>query len=319
MPGLNLDGNAARIEAQGRCSLSIGALYKTTALTTDFCILAGGGAKLHVGAIDIQVPDNGINVPPVTGPFIRSTGTDTHVTIGSGKTYAASPDCVMGQADSGGTLVVGPVRSLGYTDKARTGGVWKEANGGTLIVQGASSRPRGSGSGAFIEVGTDRAEHAISGCNSCGFTIFLPAGASLGCYGPNKCPKTPFVPTLTFATLGNYAATYSSRQGFHWYTASGIEFELRIVGTSNAYTGASSAARIGGPVKSSLNNRPVLLGEWGGAALPSGRSTLNAVLSAGDGGIYFPANGSGVQPAYLTAGELPPSQGFTFGVTTHSV
>jgi hypothetical protein len=56
---------------------------------------------------------------------------------------------------------------------------------------------------------------------------------------------TPFVPTLTFATVGDLTVSYSKQAGRYWRTGTTIKFVIQLTCTPT-YTTASSTLRIGG-------------------------------------------------------------------------
>jgi len=78
------------------------------------------------------------------------------------------------------------------------------------------------------------------------FTYSVAGDASFG--------WTPFVPTLTFATVGDLAVSYTTRSGRYWRTGTTIRFVIQLTCTPT-YTTASSTLRIGGlpyPCKSGV-------------------------------------------------------------------
>jgi hypothetical protein len=46
-------------------------------------------------------------------------------------------------------------------------------------------------------------------------------------------------PTIAPTTPGTWAPTYTARGGYYWYTGSGIEFEITVTFSTNAYTGTA--------------------------------------------------------------------------------
>lgn len=69
------------------------------------------------------------------------------------------------------------------------------------------------------------------------FTYSVAGDASFG--------WIPFVPTLTFATVGDLAVSYATQAGRYWRTGTTIKFVIQLTCTPT-YTTASSTLRIGG-------------------------------------------------------------------------
>ena len=305
---LQLDGDKATLEVSNYdVQIALGYTTKTSAATVKAVAISGTG-RVNIG--NIQGINGGTTVP------MMSVAESGFLAIGGGRLTAASNDGKLIE-QTGGTCILRNTHISLVSDTARTVAAIT-STGGTLIAQNNSaSTTSGSGGGPIISIGTDSANHNISGNNFRGWTISLPANPRLGCYGPNNIAASTFTPAVTFATVGNFVPTYASREGKYWFTGEGIRFELSMAFNTNAYTTASGNFLINGlPVSitaASIVNPPTEVGQWGGMTLTAGKTQLAARQRVAENGIQLVECGSASAAATLTTAAFPAStNGFNF-------
>lgn len=120
----------------------------------------------------------------------------------------------------------------------------------------------------------------------------------------------PFTPTLTFATPGDLAVTYTTRVGDCTIQGREVHGSFRIVTTvTTGFTFTTAAGNLnitGFPITPSSDSGFVWDGActWGGIT-KAGYTNIVCTLAAGSPIILLTASGSGVAPATITAADMP--------------
>ena len=189
------------------------------------------------------------------------------------------------------------------------------ADTGTVTATGAlvvSNCNQVNGNGRMIvEVQYDDAQNFISGNGFNSGVISIPAGAYLGCYGPNRAASYTFTPYVEFGTNGDFAPTYSFRTGRMWYETNAVRFELRMTFTCNAYTTASGNLLIKGIPLDQFGGEDVTLSAnvslWSKIALGAGYSEIGVTKSITNDCLNLRQMGSGLTYGTIDVTNIPAS------------
>lgn len=230
--------------------------------------------------------------------------------------------CVDVNAITGGNFagqkqVVAPENGVLVPNAAATDflGVWSR-NGSDQIVLGPSVTS-GKSSGPLTLETTGAALVGLldlSGASSGQIKFPASQNASADANTLDDCEKGTFTPTLTFATPGDLAVTYTTQTGRYTKIGRLVSYTLEVKAASLTYTTASGSVRIGGLpfAGGSGSGAYMAVAENASTAITyaAGCTQLIAYTAGGVSYIRLDTQGSGtaataVTHAHLVSGALP--------------
>jgi hypothetical protein len=229
---LIMDGDGANLNIYGGF-WNINGFTSTKDTNTSTVALTVTQGVTHITGIDLRGGDN--------APLVNQTGGILRLTAGR---IAQSNVAQPGITYTGGDMFIDGVQMSPGTASRST--PYIGATGTFFQMRNSTFDQAGSATGGGLTFGTDSIANFVAG-NDFGGWAFAPYnGGTVGTYGPNKTIAFPFTPTIAPTTPGTWAPTYTARGGYYWYTGSGIEFEITVTFSTNAYTGTAGGIVITG-------------------------------------------------------------------------
>lgn len=296
---IQLDGNGARIDmASG--NLTIGSVYKTSNLATDYLMNMTGGFAT-ISSVSNVVPSSS-----TTSQVLVSGG---ELAISAGMVRLLAVAAAAFEVTSG-SLTVGTVRFTNLINQVRTVPVVKQSGAGRLTISSCSVDQKGTGSGTFVQIGSD-GYHSVTANQQGGWTNSIPSSGSLGIYGPNGGEQgaLTFTPTVRFGTNGDFAPTYTTQNGVYWLEGNNVFFSLEVVFATNAYSTASGAFQIAGLPVTSRNavDQPVILSRWQNVTT-TGKQYVGAMVTSFSTVVDLWVSGDNIAWTRLQSPNVPASR-----------
>ncbi len=255
----------------------------------------------------------------ITGVDLRSTSPNALIFQSGGILKVAHGRVNQNNVTTSAVLQTGGRMALDGLNMAPGAGVWTQpyvsSTATEFSLRNSSWDQKGASTGTGVQLGVDSIADYVQG-NDFGGWGFVPfGGGTIGTYGPNKVGVFGFTPSLHPTTPGTWAPSYSLQNGRYWYRGDGIEFEMHLVFSTNAYAGAAGGMVITGlPFASAPSSNAA--GDGNTTAVTS---QSNVALDAGYTGIVVqmqspPTNvvlsesGAGVPLTGMGAGSFPPSR-----------
>jgi hypothetical protein len=266
--------------------------------------------------------------------YVNGHGSNNRLTIDSIMPTVSADDCPVRIAGSGATLSIngGRVVHAGarfacFDDAATTSllsirntffsiagshaGCLLEGSAissNSMVIQNNQSSTYTSGSGNIMCFQADVAPNTASGNSFPRWSHSLPFSTSNGYYDIAE-PFSPGAVTPAFITMGNFAPTYGSQEGWYYRRGSFVELGIYSVFNTNAYTTASgnffltSASGWPSPKDGSGAREPCQIGNMEKVTVSS-QSVANIYDSSH---IYFRYFSSAAASTFFNTSHVPAS------------
>lgn len=303
---LQLDGEGAIYEHTGGNGVQVACCYSTKDSSPSATLVVTNG-RAEFGFFDLNAA-NTVTPILVNGGQLYINGGKLRNQLVSGKLAEVTS----------GTL---SIRNAWFDvpNNTRTVAYVEQSGTGILNVMDCTTTRYAGISGPIVKIGADLTEHAITGNHFLGFSLDLPANASLGMYGPNRAKSLSFTPVVNFTTNGDFAPTYTVQQGRYWYTETGIKFSLRVEFNTNAYSTSSGGFRIAGlpiPLTNAFDFSAVAVGLQSKFTLTAGFTSMQAVVVVANSGIMLRQAGTTQTSNAIVNANVPASTtGFAITLT----
>lgn len=233
---VSLDGNGSTL-TDTNFSLLIGSLYTTkdTGSVTP-SITASTGSNIVIEALDQSVASSSddIVVNAAGARLVINSGDSIQNSLG----YSAF-------AVSNGILDLHNIRMKHAPSGTRTVATVSQTASGALRMSGNQWSGKNAVVGPALSVVADHVLNFIAGNDFVDWPVTFPAAFVQGEYGPNKITSFTAVPTVGFATNGDFVPSYTSRDTAYKILGDGtIWFETFVQFDTNAFTTASGAFQI---------------------------------------------------------------------------
>ena len=297
---LSLDGDHANLNVAGG-NVKVSGYYGTSATPADNKISVSGGY--------FQLSDWEI-LTSSAAPAIMVTGGTVQLGHGRINQNALDQSAIM---QTGGRLYIDGV-AMSPGAGARTA-PYVVSTATITQVRNSTWDQRGNSSGIGLQLGVDSIAHVVQN-NDFGGWQFLPfAGGTVGTYGPNKVNVFGFVPSLHPTTPGTWAPNYTVQNGRYWYRGDGIEWEMQLVFSTNAYSGTSGGMVITGfpfgtaPVSNAAGDgNTAAVTSQSNVVLDTSYTNVVVQIASPPTSVSLVESGSGVPLTGMSAASFPPSR-----------
>lgn len=323
----------------GAWATPAGAGTVTNALNlTDNAIVRGDGGTTGVQTSGVLIGDtnnvSGIVDLATTGDItvgddlLFSSGAvlnfdSSNVTLTHASGRLTSTGSITINSASNDALAVGNITNPAFQVDTATG---SQATGikivGKAAASGASISPISSGANEALDIdakgsgsvrigttstGSVRADRLLDISNGAGGQIKFPAtqnaSADANTLDDYEEGTWPTPPALTFATVGNFAVTYSVQSGT--YTKIGRQVTVHVTIATSSFTHTTASGNL------QLTNFPFTSGVISTSAVgfqgitKAGYTSVAAQIASGATLCTFPAAGSGVGQSTIVAADMP--------------